>query len=146
MNCRLPVSFVHGIFQARIMELFAISFPRVSSQTRDRSCIFCIAGGFFTTEPPGKPLLYLRGQLSSSSREKAWVGWSELISMWPGRSFWAERMSHMSNRRLAKKHTHVQGTPPSNWSLVFQKMALQSTLENQVCGCFIVSKILWPSR
>ena len=28
------------------------------SQPRDRtrvSCVFCIAGGFFTTEPPGKP-------------------------------------------------------------------------------------------
>ena len=35
---------------------------RVSSQPRDRtyvSCISCIAGRFFTTEPPGKPTPFL---------------------------------------------------------------------------------------
>ena len=29
---------------------------RGSSQLRDRTCVSCIAGRFFTTEPPGKPL------------------------------------------------------------------------------------------
>ena len=28
---------------------------RGSSQPRDRTCNFCIAGGFFTAEPQGKP-------------------------------------------------------------------------------------------
>ena len=28
---------------------------RGSSQLRDRTCVSCLAGGFFTTEPPGKP-------------------------------------------------------------------------------------------
>ena len=35
---------------------------RGSSPPRDRNCIFyisCIAGGFTTTEPPGKPLIIL---------------------------------------------------------------------------------------
>ena len=38
-------------------EWVAISSSRGSSQSRDWtqvSCVFCIAGGFFTTEPPGK--------------------------------------------------------------------------------------------
>ena len=34
----------------------AISFSRGSSRTRDRTWLSCIAGGLFTTEPPGKPL------------------------------------------------------------------------------------------
>ena len=59
MGCSPPgqAPFVHGIFQARILEWTAISFSRGSSQHRDRTCVTCIAGGFFTTEPPGKPLL-----------------------------------------------------------------------------------------
>ena len=55
MGCSLPGSFVHGISLARILEWVAISFSRRSSQPRDRTCISCLAGEFFTTEPPGKP-------------------------------------------------------------------------------------------
>ena len=46
--------FVHAISQARILEWVAISLSRGSSQLRDRTCISCMAGRFFTTEPPGK--------------------------------------------------------------------------------------------
>ena len=42
MNCSLPSSSVHGIFQARILEWGAISFSRGSSRPRDRTHIFCI--------------------------------------------------------------------------------------------------------
>ena len=35
MDCSLPGSSVHGIFQARILEWVAISFSRRSSQPRD---------------------------------------------------------------------------------------------------------------
>ena len=41
MNC-LPVSSVHGIFQARILEQIAISFSRGSSWPGDWTCISCI--------------------------------------------------------------------------------------------------------
>ena len=50
-----PASSVHGILQSRILEWVAISSSRGSSQPRDGTHISCIAGGFFTTEPPGKP-------------------------------------------------------------------------------------------
>ena len=45
----------HGIFQAKILEWVAISYSRASSQPRDWTRLFCLAGGFFTTKPPGKP-------------------------------------------------------------------------------------------
>ena len=44
-----------GISQGRILEWVAISFSRGSSQLRDQIRIVCIAGAFFTAEPPGKP-------------------------------------------------------------------------------------------
>ena len=48
MDCSPPGSFVHGIFQARILEWVAISFSRGSSQLRDQTWVSCIAGRFFT--------------------------------------------------------------------------------------------------
>ena len=44
---------VYGIFQARIVEWVAISFPRGSSRPRDQTHVSCLAGGFYTTEPLG---------------------------------------------------------------------------------------------
>ena len=48
MDCSLPCSSVHGIFQARIREWVAISFFRGSSRPRDRTRVFHIAGRYFT--------------------------------------------------------------------------------------------------
>ena len=42
MDCSLPGSSAHGIFQARILEWVAVSFSRGSSQPRDQICISCI--------------------------------------------------------------------------------------------------------
>ena len=53
VDCSLPGSSVHGISQARILEQVAISYSRGSFQLRDQ---IALAGGFFTTETPGKPL------------------------------------------------------------------------------------------
>ena len=60
MDCSPPGSYVHGIFQARILEQVVISFCMGSSQPRDQthiSWISCIADGFSIAEPPGKPIL-----------------------------------------------------------------------------------------
>ena len=54
MDCGPPGSSVHRILQARILEWVAISSSTGSSQLRDWNCFFCIAGGSFTTMPPGK--------------------------------------------------------------------------------------------
>ena len=47
MDCSLPGSSVHGIFQARVLEWVAISFSRGSSQPRDRIWDSHIAGRCF---------------------------------------------------------------------------------------------------
>ena len=47
MDCSLPGSTVHGIFQARVLEWVAISFSRGSSRPRDRTQVSCIAGRRF---------------------------------------------------------------------------------------------------
>ena len=78
MDSSLPGSLICGILEARILEwkkkkrilewVATVSFSRGSSQPRDLtriSCVSCIAGGYFTSEPPGKSsvtlgrLLYL---------------------------------------------------------------------------------------
>ena len=59
MDCSLPCSSVHRIAQARILEWVTISFSRGSSRPRDRTWVSCLAGRFFTIEPPGKPLTML---------------------------------------------------------------------------------------
>jgi len=43
MNCSPPVSSVHGLFQARILERVAISYLSGSSQSRDWSCVSCVS-------------------------------------------------------------------------------------------------------
>ena len=48
MDCSLPGSSVHGIFQARMLECVAISFSRGSSQPRDQTQVSRVAGGLFT--------------------------------------------------------------------------------------------------
>ena len=61
MDCNLPGSSVHRIFQARTLEWVAISF-RGSSQPRSRTRIStrvsCLAGG---SEPTGKPKYIWKG-------------------------------------------------------------------------------------
>ena len=69
---RLSGSSVHGISQARILEWVAISFSRRSSQPSNQtlvSCISCIVGRFFTSEPPGK------------SYETLWVQLNHLVKL-----------------------------------------------------------------
>ena len=48
IDCNLPGSSVHGIFQARILEWVAISFSKGSSPPRDQTQVSCTAGRLFT--------------------------------------------------------------------------------------------------
>ena len=62
MDCNLPGSSVPGILQAIILEWVAMPSSRGPSLARDwtySSCASCIAGRFFTVEPPGKPYIYI---------------------------------------------------------------------------------------
>ena len=48
MDCSLPGSSVHAIFQARVLEWVAISFSRGSSRPRDQTWVSRIVGRGFT--------------------------------------------------------------------------------------------------
>ena len=53
MDCSLPGSSVHGIFQAIVLEWIAIPFSRGSSLPRDRTQVSCIVDALLF-ELPGK--------------------------------------------------------------------------------------------
>ena len=58
MDCSPPGCFVHGIPQTRTLQWVAISYCQESSPSRHRMHVLvspALAGGFFTTEQPGKP-------------------------------------------------------------------------------------------
>ena len=48
LDCSPPGSSVHGILQARILKWVAIPFFGGSSQPRNQTQVFCIAGRLFT--------------------------------------------------------------------------------------------------
>ena len=61
MDYSPPGSSAHGISQARILELVAISFSKGSSQTRDQTCLSCI----------GRQILNLQLSHQGSPREES---------------------------------------------------------------------------
>ena len=63
MDCNPPVSFVHGIFQVRILEWVASYYARVSSRPGIEPVSLeslALVDEFFTTAPPGKLIQNLR--------------------------------------------------------------------------------------
>ena len=60
MDCSLPGSSIHGIFQARVLEWVAITFSRESSQPRDRTWVSCIAEILYHLSHQGSLLLLSR--------------------------------------------------------------------------------------
>ena len=48
VDCSLPGSSIHGIFQAIVLEWVAISLSRASSRPRDQTRVSCIADRCFT--------------------------------------------------------------------------------------------------
>ena len=59
MDCSLAGSAVHGTSQARILEWVAIAFSRESSWLWNEPASSALAGGFFTTEPPGNLYIHI---------------------------------------------------------------------------------------
>ena len=90
-----PGSSIHGILQARIPEWIAISFSRGYSPPSDHTCVsfvFCMAGRFFTTEPPRKPTIATSSyshqnsmvweKLPDRSMEQNWEPRNKLTHIW----------------------------------------------------------------
>ena len=68
MDCSLPGSFLHVIFQARVLKWVAISFFRGSSQSGDQTWVSHIAGRHLPSEPPGKAYMQ-----STSCQMPGWM-------------------------------------------------------------------------
>ena len=58
MDFTLPGSSVHGIFQATVLEWFAISFSRGSSRPRNRTQVSLIVDRHFTTWDWGPSIIW----------------------------------------------------------------------------------------
>ena len=56
----MPVSFVHGIFQARILEWVAISFPRGLPNPEIEPRSPALQADSLPSEPPGKVCIILK--------------------------------------------------------------------------------------
>ena len=67
MDCSLPSSSIHGIFQARVLEWVAISFSRVSFRPRDQTEVSHIVS---------KMLYHLSHQGNPTGRRQ--VSWSTI--------------------------------------------------------------------
>ena len=81
-----PGSSVHGILYARILEWVAISLSRdlPDPEIKPRSLASpAFAGGFFTTEPPGKPRI-LRASFKSKYLPEAHVSGTQTFLYLPG--------------------------------------------------------------
>ena len=71
MDCSLPVSSVHGILQARILEWVAIPFSRESFRTKDQVRVFpAMEADSLPYEPPGKPLPRKKNNNNNSVTQK----------------------------------------------------------------------------
>ena len=78
MDCSLPGSSVHGLFQARILERVVISSSRGSSWPRDQPKPKCLifrelAGRFFAPSATWEALVVMEHLLNSWSRGSFWV-------------------------------------------------------------------------
>ena len=75
-DCSLPGSSVHGILQAGILEWVATSFSRGSCPPGIEPASPALAGGFFTTELQGSPIV------KTEQWEKHYI-WMQVIPIFP---------------------------------------------------------------
>ena len=84
MDCSLPGSSVHGIFQARVLEWIAISFSRGSSNPGIETGASALEADTLPSEPPGKSsIMYVytvsaEKAMATHSSTLAWkIPWTE---------------------------------------------------------------------
>ena len=74
MACSPPGSSVHGDSPGMSTGVGCHALLQgISSQPRDQTKVSCIASGFFTNEPPGKPIKYISILLCKELHSK-WLG------------------------------------------------------------------------
>ena len=130
MNCSLPGSFVHGIFQARRLDWVAISFSRGSSWLRNRTLISCIAGRFFT-DWAMREAHNLSGRVLFLSPFRSLVGYSP----WDHKeSDTTERLSSVKKSGQKKKKKEIWAHIKRNMSesVLMRWMNLEPIMQSKV--------------
>ena len=96
MDCSPPVSSIHRIFKARILEWIAMPSSRGHSLPRDRSGLSCITGRFFTYlshhgSPPAKHTKMLADSNQPCHTGTRWLHGNPALclSSWTVASYWS---------------------------------------------------------
>ena len=137
MDCSLPGSSVHGIFQARVLEWVSISFSRRSSWPRDRTQVSRIVGRRFTVWAT-REVQGLYGLVNGDFQEGLCQrGCSQTAAANPPSLWWDPADPHCWPTVLVQ--FPVQSTSPIIWVLVHTRLCLcPPRLES-------VPPVLWKS-
>ena len=85
MDFSPPGSSANGILQARMLE--GVAFLKGSSCPKDQTCVFCLAGTFFTAEPLEKPRCCVSRHEKSMNLVHLQTVWYRKLSFQPVLSF-----------------------------------------------------------
>ena len=115
--------------------------PGGPSQPRDRTCISCFAGGFFTTEPQVKPqMLCIMCTISSVQ---------SLSCVWFFATPWIEACQaslSITNSRSPPKPMSIESVMPSNHLILCRPLLLLPSVfpSIRVFSNELVLRIRWP--
>ena len=101
MDCSLPGSSVHGVFQEIILVQVAISYSKGSSQLKGQTCISYIGRWFSTTKPPGGQSIGVSASASvlpMDIQDRFILGLTSLIS------FQSKGLSRVFSNTTVQKH------------------------------------------
>ena len=133
MDCSPPVSSVHGIPQARILEWAANPFSRGSSRPRNQTQVSCLTGRFFTiwaTREASYP------NLNINYFKQLWDLTLGRDQLWEGTRvfFWVRRKveGNSSEKTWVVCHKRRHGTgwrsrAPGNWREDWRRRAGKGT-------------------
>ena len=158
MDCSLPGSSVHGIFQARVLEWVAISFSRGSSWPRDWTRVSRIAGRHFTVwatrEVLNTRVVPSNNLGSHPPRSGAWAGriifgGSEksqptvfaLLPIHPSSKQSIFKLLWLPRLPLPSERTHVEDTAWCHCPHVIARCNLPSQDQLPTSGCPVLSQV-----
>ena len=101
MDCSLPGSSVHGIFQARVLEWVAISFSWRSFQSRDWTCVSCIGRRILYHRAIWEAhLIVYRVQTRSMGPRKTWNPKGGVSCSMSSYHYWMKESSEEQGRAM----------------------------------------------
>ena len=116
------IPFLHGIFQARILEWFAISYSRESSQLRDGACLSCVSCC-------GRQILYHSATWESATR-------SNMLQL--------KNPSATAKTWYIKKHIKAAYCSSARSVGDSQSCVMQRAVVFVFLFCFLVRKLMLP--